>query len=46
MLTYSFISGHVDSTIYNAYGTFVSMQTGNTIFLGLGPSASATTSKP
>ena len=46
MLTCSFISGLVDSTIYNAYGTFVSMQTGNTIFLGLGPSTSETTSKP
>ena len=46
MLTCSFISGLVDSTIYNAYGTFVSMQTGNTIFLGLGPSTSRTTSKP
>ena len=46
MLTCSFISGLVDSTIYNAYGTFVSMQTGNTIFLGLGPSTSKTTSKP
>lgn len=28
MLTCCFISGLVDSTIYNAYGTFVSMQTG------------------
>lgn len=46
MLTCSFISGLVDSTIYNAYGTFVSMQTGNTIFVGLGPSTSRTTSKP
>ena len=46
MLTCSFISGLVDSTIYNAYGTFVSMQTGNTIFVGLGPSTSKTTSKP
>lgn len=46
MLTCSFISGLVDSTIYNAYGTFVSMQTGNTIFVGLGPSTSETTSKP
>ena len=46
MLTCSFISGLVDSTIYNAYGTFVSMQTGNTIFVGLGPSTSTTTSKP
>ncbi|KAJ5688524.1 hypothetical protein N7462_002916 [Penicillium macrosclerotiorum] len=31
-------SGLVDSTIYNAYNTFVSMQTGNTIFVGLGAS--------
>lgn len=31
-------SGLVDSTIYNAYRTFVSMQTGNTIFVGLGAS--------
>ncbi|KAM0798127.1 hypothetical protein BDR22DRAFT_899400 [Usnea florida] len=46
MLTCSFISGLVDSTIYNAYGTFVSMQTGNTIFVGLGPSTSRSTSKP
>ncbi|KAJ5542734.1 hypothetical protein N7535_005158 [Penicillium sp. DV-2018c] len=29
-------SGLVDSTIYRAYNTFVSMQTGNTIFVGLG----------
>ncbi|OQD78982.1 hypothetical protein PENANT_c068G09761 [Penicillium antarcticum] len=28
----------VDSTIYNAYNTFVSMQTGNTVFVGLGAS--------
>ncbi|KAL8995997.1 MAG: hypothetical protein Q9169_004377 [Polycauliona sp. 2 TL-2023] len=41
-----FISGLVDSTIYNAFGTFVSMQTGNTIFLGLGGSTSDSTSKP
>ena len=40
------ISGLVDSTIFNAYGTFVSMQTGNTIFLGLGGSTSHTTSQP
>lgn len=40
------ISGLVDSTIYNAYGTFVSMQTGNTIFLGLGGSTPHSTSKP
>ncbi|CAG8884435.1 unnamed protein product [Penicillium nalgiovense] len=32
------ISGLVDSTIYRAYNTFVSMQTGNTIFVGLGTS--------
>ncbi|KAJ5498759.1 hypothetical protein N7453_007810 [Penicillium expansum] len=31
-------SGLVDSTIYRAYNTFVSMQTGNTIFVGLGAS--------
>ncbi|KAJ5143429.1 uncharacterized protein N7515_002216 [Penicillium bovifimosum] len=31
-------SGLVDSTIYRAYNTFVSMQTGNTVFVGLGTS--------
>ncbi|KAL8727034.1 MAG: hypothetical protein Q9166_006332 [cf. Caloplaca sp. 2 TL-2023] len=41
-----FISGLVDSTIYNAFGTFVSMQTGNTIFLGLGGPTPHSTSKP
>ncbi|KAL8669330.1 MAG: hypothetical protein Q9168_006076 [Polycauliona sp. 1 TL-2023] len=41
-----FISGLVDSTIYNAFGTFVSMQTGNTIFLGLGGATPDSTSKP
>jgi len=46
LLTCCLISGLVDSTIYNAYGTFVSMQTGNTIFLGLGGSTGSTTSKP
>ncbi|KAL8867554.1 MAG: hypothetical protein Q9198_008473, partial [Flavoplaca austrocitrina] len=40
------ISGLVDSTIYNAFGTFVSMQTGNTIFLGLGGATPDSTSKP
>ncbi|KAK3172869.1 hypothetical protein OEA41_006194 [Lepraria neglecta] len=40
LLTCCFISGLVDSTIYNAYGTFVSMQTGNTIFLGIGGATS------
>lgn len=46
LLTCCLISGLVDSTIYNAYGTFVSMQTGNTIFLGLGGSTPHTTKKP
>ncbi|KAL8864391.1 MAG: hypothetical protein Q9174_007372, partial [Haloplaca sp. 1 TL-2023] len=46
MLLCCFISGLVDSTIYNAYGTFVSMQTGNTIFVGLGSSQGATNTKP
>ncbi|KAL9009912.1 MAG: hypothetical protein Q9173_005098 [Seirophora scorigena] len=41
-----FISGLVDSTIYHAFGTFVSMQTGNTIFLGLGGATPHNTSKP
>ena len=40
MITCCLISGLVDSSIYNAYGTFVSMQTGNTIFLGLGAATS------
>ena len=40
MLVCCFCSGLVDSTIYNAFGTFVSMQTGNTIFLGLGGATS------
>ncbi|KAL8933304.1 MAG: hypothetical protein Q9216_006430 [Gyalolechia sp. 2 TL-2023] len=40
------ISGLVDSTIYNAFGTFVSMQTGNTVFLGLGGATPNSTSKP
>ncbi|KAL9119082.1 MAG: hypothetical protein Q9187_004363 [Circinaria calcarea] len=38
MLTCCFISGLLDSVVYSAYGTFVSMQTGNTIFVGLGAS--------
>lgn len=46
LLVCCLISGFVDSTIYNAYGTFVSMQTGNTIFVGLGGSTSHRTSKP
>ena len=46
LLSCCLISGLVDSTIYNAYGTFVSMQTGNTIFLGLGGATPHSTSKP
>lgn len=46
MLTCCVISGFVDSTIYHAYGTFVSMQTGNTIFIGLGGSTGHSTNKP
>ena len=46
LLICCFISGLVDSTIYDAFGTFVSMQTGNTIFLGLGGSTPHSTSKP
>ncbi|KAF6222460.1 hypothetical protein HO133_001546 [Letharia lupina] len=46
LLTCCIISGLVDSTVYNAYGTFVSMQTGNTIFLGLGGATPHSTSKP
>ena len=46
LLMCCFISGLVDSTIYDAFGTFVSMQTGNTVFLGLGGSTSHSTSKP
>ncbi|OAA72012.1 DUF1275 domain protein [Akanthomyces lecanii RCEF 1005] len=38
MLVCCFVSGLTDGTIYNAYGTFVSMQTGNTIFVALGTS--------
>ncbi|OOQ89554.1 DUF1275 domain protein [Penicillium brasilianum] len=38
LFTCCLTSGLVDSTIYKAYNTFVSMQTGNTIFVGLGAS--------
>ncbi|KAJ5678548.1 uncharacterized protein N7477_004181 [Penicillium maclennaniae] len=38
LFTCCLTSGLIDSTIYNAYNTFVSMQTGNTIFVGLGAS--------
>ncbi|KAI0406105.1 DUF1275 domain protein [Xylaria palmicola] len=31
-------TGLTDGTLYNAYGTFVSMQTGNTVFIALGTS--------
>ncbi|KAG8527345.1 uncharacterized protein KY384_007497 [Bacidia gigantensis] len=34
-----FTTGFLDSTIFQAYRTFVSMQTGNTVFIGLGASA-------
>ncbi|KAI9731889.1 MAG: hypothetical protein M1834_004340 [Cirrosporium novae-zelandiae] len=40
-----FVSGLVDSTVYDAWGCFVSMQTGNTIFIALGAS-SPPSSKP
>ncbi|KAF5020974.1 hypothetical protein F66182_6986 [Fusarium sp. NRRL 66182] len=33
-----FVAGLVDSAAFNLYGCFVSMQTGNTIFVGLGVS--------
>ncbi|KAI1799950.1 hypothetical protein F4811DRAFT_557329 [Daldinia bambusicola] len=33
-----FATGLTDGTLYNAYGTFVSMQTGNTVFVALGTS--------
>ena len=46
LLICCFISGLVDSTVFNAYGTFVSMQTGNTVFLGLGGSTGHSTSQP
>ncbi|PYH88236.1 DUF1275 domain protein [Aspergillus ellipticus CBS 707.79] len=42
LLACCFCSGLLDSTMYNAYNTFVSMQTGNTIFLGLGASGQDT----
>ncbi|CAD6448802.1 98026ac7-f96f-4e93-9fbd-6051928ce9a1 [Sclerotinia trifoliorum] len=38
MLLCCLITGFLDSTLYNAFKTFVSMQTGNTIFLALGAS--------
>ena len=38
LLICAFISGIVDSTMFVTYATFVSMQTGNTIFVALGAS--------
>ncbi|KAG4030697.1 hypothetical protein MFRU_011g01540 [Monilinia fructicola] len=38
MLICCLITGFLDSTLYNAFKTFVSMQTGNTIFVALGAS--------
>ncbi|CAK7242034.1 MAG: hypothetical protein STHCBS139747_003510 [Sporothrix thermara] len=38
LLCYCFVSGLSDSVAFNAAGVFVSMQTGNTIFLALGAS--------
>ena len=40
------MTGLLDSTVFNAYGTFVSGQTGNTILFGLGASTSHTTTRP
>ncbi|KAI2635258.1 DUF1275 domain protein [Xylaria nigripes] len=36
LLICCFVTGLTDGTLYNAYGTFVSMQTGNTVFVALG----------
>ncbi|KAF4971047.1 hypothetical protein FZEAL_9932 [Fusarium zealandicum] len=38
LLVCFFVAGLVDSAAFNMYGCFVSMQTGNTIFVGLGAS--------
>ncbi|CAJ0540857.1 Ff.00g077600.m01.CDS01 [Fusarium sp. VM40] len=38
LLVCFFVAGLVDSAAFNMYGCFVSMQTGNTIFVGLGVS--------
>ncbi|KAK6088441.1 DUF1275 domain-containing protein [Seiridium cupressi] len=38
LLVCCFVTGLTDGTLYKAYGTFVSMQTGNTIFVALGTS--------
>ncbi|MCJ1431828.1 hypothetical protein MMC27_001183 [Xylographa pallens] len=39
LLLSTFISGLADSASYNAWSAFVSMQTGNTVFLALGASS-------
>lgn len=41
-----FFTGLLDSTVFYAYGTFVSGQTGNTILFGLGASTSYKTTRP
>ncbi|KAK6349393.1 hypothetical protein TWF696_005680 [Orbilia brochopaga] len=38
VLATSYVSGLTDSAAYNAWSCFVSMQTGNTVFVGLGAS--------
>lgn len=43
LLICSFLVGLLDSSAFNAFNTFVSMQTGNTIFLALGASYQPTT---
>jgi uncharacterized membrane protein YoaK (UPF0700 family) len=43
LLLCCFISGLADSAAYNAWSAFVSMQTGNTIFLALGASSQPNT---
>ena len=40
------ITGLLDSTLFYAYGTFVSGQTGNTVLLGLGASTAHITTRP
>jgi hypothetical protein len=42
LLLCCFISGLADAAAFNAWGTFISMQTGNTIFLALGASGQPT----
>ncbi|MDI1491561.1 MAG: hypothetical protein OHK93_002770 [Ramalina farinacea] len=41
-----FTTGFLDSTIYQAYRTFVSMQTGNTVFIGLGACQNPRSTRP